>query len=140
LSSLGVSWPKVVNRPASPSGHHSRPVLVPIVDADGNDVPGIRMPQLASPTATYLGWNVRRAGFAEGELCLVYGSFVPFASDATSRGSDPRLSIAERYAGSSDRRTRVEQIVERLRRDRLLLDEDTAQMLRSTEAGVGVRP
>jgi hypothetical protein len=130
LSSRGVSWPKVVNRPAAPSGHHGRPVLVPIVDADGNDVPGIRMPQLTSPTATYLGWNVRRAGFAEGELCLVYGSIVPFANDATSRGSDPRVSIAERYAGSNDRRARAEQTVERFRRDRLLLDEDAAQMLR----------
>ena len=140
LSSLRVVWPKVVNRPAARSGHHRMQVLVPIVDADGNDVPGIRMPQLTAPIATYLGWNVRRAGFAKGELCLVYGSLVPFASDVTSRGSDPRRSIAERYADSNDRHLRIEQAVERLRRDRLLLDDDAARMLRDTEEEVAVRP
>jgi hypothetical protein len=139
LSSRGVSWPKVVNRPVPPSGRHGWQVLVPSVDADGNDIAGIRMPQLASPTATYLGWNVRRAGFAEGELCLVYGSLIPFASDAMSRGTDPRPSIAEREAGSSDPRASFEQAVERLRRDRLLLDEDAARMRRGAEPEPDIR-
>jgi hypothetical protein len=130
LASRGVRWPKVVNRPVPPSGQRGWQVLVPIVDADGNDIPGIRMPQLSSPTATYLGWNVRRPGFAEGDLCLVYGSLIPFASDAASRGSDPRLSIAEREADLGNPRASLEQAVEQLRRDRLLLEEDAAQLRR----------
>src|SRR5438034_3391154 len=34
------------------------PVLVPQVDADGNDIPGIRMPEITVPLATYTGWNL----------------------------------------------------------------------------------
>ena len=33
-------------------------ILVPQVDNDGNEVAGIRMPELAVPIATYTGWNL----------------------------------------------------------------------------------
>ncbi len=34
------------------------PILVPQVDADGNELAGIRMPELSVPLATYTGWNL----------------------------------------------------------------------------------
>ena len=34
-------------------------VLVPQVDADGNDRAGIHLPEIAVPLATYTGWNLR---------------------------------------------------------------------------------
>ena len=34
------------------------PVLVPQVDADGNELAGVRVPELAVPVATYTGWNL----------------------------------------------------------------------------------
>ena len=37
------------------------PSLVSAVDADGNEVGGIRLPAIAVPLATYTGWNVRHA-------------------------------------------------------------------------------
>ena len=52
------------------------PVFVPTVDADGNDVAGIRMPAVEVPQATYLGWNHRREGHAEGALCSTTGSYI----------------------------------------------------------------
>src|SRR5688572_32309091 len=33
-------------------------MLVPQVDADGNELAGIRMPELSVPVATYTGWNL----------------------------------------------------------------------------------
>ena len=35
------------------------PALVPKTDADGNDVAGISMPDVAVPLATYTGWALR---------------------------------------------------------------------------------
>ena len=35
------------------------PVLVPQVDADGNELGGIHLPEITVPLATYTGWNLR---------------------------------------------------------------------------------
>ena len=54
------------------------PVFVPKTDADGNDVAGIRLPEIAVPVATYSGWNVRAAGYAGDDLCNASGQKIPF--------------------------------------------------------------
>jgi hypothetical protein len=127
-TATGLEWPKVVNRPGSPAGKSAWPMFVPAIDADGNDTPGIRLPQVAAPTGTYLGWNLRKPGFAQGELCFPEGAFIPFAAEAAARGDDPRLSLAERYPGLDAREARFNAATEQLRRDRLLLDEDAAKL------------
>ena len=75
-------------------------MLVPQVDSDGNDVPGIRMPEIAVPLATYLGWNFfnERSG-PTTELVSLTGSMIPFARTKSEReaANDPRPSIEERY-------------------------------------------
>ena len=75
-------------------------VLVPIVDEDGNEVDGIRSVTLQAPLGTYTGWNLRKVGFAEDELCGLVGTFVPFKKTAAERvaAGDPRLSLEERYS------------------------------------------
>jgi hypothetical protein len=76
------------------------PMLVPQVDMDGNDLPGIRLPEIAVPLATYLGWNFmnERTG-PTSELASLTGSFVPFARTRADREqtNDPRPSVEERY-------------------------------------------
>jgi len=76
------------------------PILVPQVDADGNGLAGIRMPDLAAPLATYTGWNLfnDRSG-PTNELSSMQGSYIPLARTAADRqrSADPRLSIGERY-------------------------------------------
>jgi hypothetical protein len=76
------------------------PMLVPQVDPDGNDLPGIRLPEIAIPLATYLGWNFfnERSG-PTNELAALTGSFIPFARTRADRErtNDPRPSIEERY-------------------------------------------
>lgn len=81
------------------------PMLVPQVDADGNDMAGIRMPEVAVPLATYLGWNLynERSG-PPGELAALTGSFVPFPRTEAERQrtQDPRPSVEERYKTRND--------------------------------------
>jgi hypothetical protein len=76
------------------------PMLVPQVDADGNDLPGIRMPEISVPLATFLGWNFmnERSG-PTNELAALTGSMIPFARTRADRerANDPRPSIEERY-------------------------------------------
>jgi hypothetical protein len=81
------------------------PLLFPQVDRDGNDVGGIRLPEIQAPLATYTGWNLRATDIgAPDELYSMQGSWIPFARDKADRlkTGDTRLSIAERYAGRED--------------------------------------
>src|SRR5205085_6248688 len=77
--------------------------LVSKVDADGNEIAGIRLPDIAAPLATYTGWNEYKAPYPAGELADRDGSYLAFAATAADRASsgDPRPSIAERYADRS---------------------------------------
>lgn len=78
-------------------------VLVPKVDANGNETSGILMPELSVPLATYTGWNLRGAGHAVGEGCISTGSAIPFAVNQSLRdATDPRSSLAELYSGRTD--------------------------------------
>ena len=76
------------------------PLFVPSLDADGNLVAGVLVPEAAVPLST-MGKAVRAAGFAEGDLCGVNGSSIPFARTQAERmeRGDSRLSLEERYPG-----------------------------------------
>ena len=103
------------------------PVFVPKTDADGRDVAGLHLPTLEAPTATHTGWNLRKPGFSEGELCDNNGSMIPFAATREERqkNNDPRLSMAERYPNDGDRAAAIAKAAQQLVKDRLLLEEDT---------------
>ncbi|MCC7486032.1 MAG: hypothetical protein IT529_13750 [Burkholderiales bacterium] len=76
------------------------PTYVSRVDADGNEVAGIRAPELRAPLATFMGWNPRHeAQGAPGDIMLMMGSTLPFARTRAEREreGDPRPSIEERY-------------------------------------------
>lgn len=128
----GLTWPKVLNRPTPPAGRPDWPIFVPAIDADGNDLPGIRPPQLTVPTGTLLGWNLRKRGYGEGDLCLLAGSFVPFAPTAAVRADDPRPSLAERHPSPEAREAKVRRTVDTLVDDRLLLDDDREAVVRAS--------
>ena len=100
-------------------------MLVPQVDA-GNDVPGIRGPELEVPLATYTGWNFRPQGAAEEAMAAVNGSFLPFATTREERleKGDPRPSLQERY-GSRARYVELVVLASQwLVEERLILEED----------------
>ena len=73
--------------------------LVAQVDADGNDLGGIRNVFVEVPIGTYTGWNYFNKDFFEDGFCTLTGSFIPFASTKAERlaAADPAPSIEERY-------------------------------------------
>jgi hypothetical protein len=79
------------------------PSFVPMVDADGNDVAGFKMPEVAVPLATYTGWALRSAAFGLNDGCEGTGQQIAFPLTAAARtaAGDPRLSIQERYGSFS---------------------------------------
>jgi Alpha/beta hydrolase domain len=105
------------------------PILVPQVDADGNGLAGIHMPDLTAPLATYTGWNLfnPRSGPPD-VISSMQGSYLPLARTAADRkrANDPRPSIEERYRSKDDYLAKVSAAAKRLVDDRLLLADDVA--------------
>lgn len=101
-------------------------VLVPALDADGNDRGGVALPDLAVPLGTQTGWNIHAGEGLAGELCDREGSVFPFAATRAARAAsgDPRPSLEERYGGERRPEAAVRAAVEALVRDRLLLPAD----------------
>jgi hypothetical protein len=109
------------------------PLLVPQVDADGNDVAGIRMPDVAVPLGTATGWVFRPESMGSPqEFVLLRGAWVPFAVTSTGRAAtgDPRLALEERYATKEAYLAKVREVVEDLIRRRFLDAADLEPQLK----------
>ncbi len=131
LRAVGVEFPAVINAlalvdytggVAKPAVGRSYQLLVPMTDADGHDIAGIRLPDVAAPLATHTGWNVRRKGYADGQLCGLNGLYLPLP--ARPRAGDPRRAISQRYASRIDYARAVALAARELRDQGLLLQED----------------
>ena len=93
---------------------------------DGNDVGGLRTPELAVPLGTYTDWDFRSESIGSPDtLIAMAGSFIPFAKTRAERekSGDPRLSIEERYPNRADYLRRVEEAANRLVQERYVLPE-----------------
>jgi hypothetical protein len=121
-------------------GTASYGVLEPQVDADGNDIGGIRSAFLQVPIGTYLGWNIYRTGHLDGGLCNLQGSFFPFAATRAEReaAGDPRPSLEERYPNRDSYVNAFHAATARLVQERFLLPDDAARLNRRAEED-GVR-
>jgi hypothetical protein len=111
-------------------------VLVPQVNADGNDIAGIRLPELAVPLGTYTGWNITIPQLSDLRyLSGLVGGFEPFARTREQRNAsgDSRPSIAERYRGRPDYLDKVRRAASDLVRQRFLRVEDVPAVLQSAE-------
>ena len=100
---------------------------VSAVDASGNEIGGVRMPDVAVPVATHAGFNPRHPDSGgEGQILEYLGSTVPLAPDADARAktADPRLSLAERYASRDVYLAEVRAAAERLAAARYVLPGD----------------
>lgn len=129
----GVQSPAIV--PAV--RHNDRPVpfLVPQVDADGNELAGVRTPEITVPTATYTGWNFRNPAIGGTNLLVsLMGSSIPFAATKAARASgDPRASIEERYASQAAYMAKVQTAADTLVTGGYLLKDDVAPVLRRAQ-------
>jgi hypothetical protein len=115
------------------------PQLVPKVDADGNEIAGVRSPLLSAPLGTYTGWNVVSSGVFKGQMCMAgapVGGFIPFARTRAERlaAGDPRLSLEERYRDHAGYAHAVRQAADQLVAEGFLLRPDADAMIRQAEA------
>ena len=108
--------------------------LVSAVDADGNELAGIRLPAIAVPLGTHAGWNLYRA--EPCELCDRDGSLLPFAKSRAEReaSDDPRPSLEERYGSRETYVAKVKAAAAALLAERLLLPGDAEAYVRAAEA------
>jgi Alpha/beta hydrolase domain len=88
------------------------------VDADGNDLDGIRNVFVQVPIGTYTDWNLFNRSFYEDGFCTLQGSFVPFARTKVERITTGYVRktadgpVAKRYLLAEDA-TRFEAEAER---------------------------
>jgi hypothetical protein len=106
--------------------------LVPAVDADGSEIAGIRLPEVAVPLGTATGWNLRDEAFGDGgALNGLPGAWFPFAATKAEReaAGDPRPSVEERYPDRAPYLAAVAECILGLRDEGYLLDEDVTRLL-----------
>ncbi|MEY2497831.1 MAG: hypothetical protein QOD12_1387 [Verrucomicrobiota bacterium] len=130
---FGPQWKNRIITKQPPGLGKPFPVFVPQVDADGNDLGGVRLPQLDVPLATYTGWNLRdpKSGMPKERVSFL-GSFFPLPrtkSDADA-AHDPRKPIAGRYVSREDYLTKFSDAARRLAEERFLLAEDVGALVK----------
>jgi hypothetical protein len=133
----GSDYPttKVITR-EPPSLGEPYPVLVPQVNADGNDEGGIALPEVAVPLGTHTGWNVSTFPLSGLRyLAGLVGAFQPFARTRAEReqSGDSRLSIEERYTNRQDYLERVRRAAADLVRERFMLAADVPAVVGQAE-------
>lgn len=107
--------------------------FVSAVDSDGNEIAGIRLPQIAVPLGTFTGWNVYKA--QPDELADRDGSFIAFARTKAEReaAGDPRPSLQERYGAKAHYVDQVRQAAAALVAERLMLQGDADRLIALAE-------
>ena len=110
------------------------PQFVPAADADGNDLAGIRLPDLTVPVGTHTGWNLRHPDTgAPEQLMSMQGSTHWFPATERQRNAkaDPRQSLEKRYASREDYASQVRDAATRLAHDRYIIAEDIELVVNS---------
>jgi hypothetical protein len=124
---------------AVPTVKQVLPQLVPKVDADGNEVAGVKSPLEMAPLGTYTGWNVMSAGPFKGQMCQFnspVGGFIPFARTKAERvaSGDPRLSLEERYRTHDGYVQALAAAAASLVKDGYLRQQDADSMVKQAQA------
>jgi hypothetical protein len=133
---FGPQWKAGIVSNEPPKVGKAFGVLVPQTDPDGNDLGGVRLPEVQVPLATYTGWNLRDPSIGAPDQRLSFlGSFIPLVRTAAERekSGDPRLSVAERYASREQYMGKFAEAAMKLIKDRFLLREDLAPVLERGE-------
>jgi hypothetical protein len=119
-----------------PEVNESYPILVPQVDADGNELAGVKMPEVSVPLATYTGWNLFNAESGPVNLLSsMQGSYIPLPRTRADREQtkDPRASIEERYQSREHYLALVSAAAKNLSEQGYLLEEDVATLVRQAD-------
>jgi hypothetical protein len=114
-------------------------MLVPRVNADGNEMGGVPVVLNDAPLGTYLGWNITASGarpFHQGQICDYVGGMIPFAKTKAERlaSGDPRLSLEERYKDHAGYVAAVEAAADNAVTQGFLLEADAIQLVLDADA------
>ncbi len=120
------------NVPYKPVTDNEYVAQVSQVDADGNELAGVRLPGLIVPLGTHLGWSVMKDGSGFPDSCGQHGSFIPFAKTREERIAmgDPRPSLEERYGDEEAFAEKIESAANELMKQGFLLREDVERITR----------
>ncbi len=141
----GVTRPGVIHTPASldfgaeyaakgfiskepPQVVKAYQALVPQSDGDGNDLGGMRMPEVGCALGSFTGWNLRNKTVGNTRYLLGQtGSYIPFPWTKADRqtSGDARASVEDRFAGQTEYLACVEKRAAELVKGGLLLPSDT---------------
>jgi len=116
------------------------PVFVPKTDSDGNDIAGIRYPDVAVPIATYTGWALRAADPRDPvpivDGCDASGQMILFAKTKAERlaAGDPRPSLEERYSSHADYVAKITAAALKLEQERLMIHDDVEAYIAAAQA------
>jgi alpha/beta hydrolase family protein len=133
---FGPNWRNGILSVQPPKVGEAFPVLVPQVDADGNERDGVRLPEITVPLATYASWNLRDPSIGAPDQRVSFeASYIPFpkTSAERQRTADPRRSIEERYGNREEYIGRYAKAVDDLIQQRWILPEDRESVLARAE-------
>ena len=119
-----------------PESNGSFPILVPQVDNDGNELGGVKMPEISVPLATYTGWNLFNAEAGPTSLLSsMQGSYIAFPRTRADRerNKDPRMSVEERYQNRERYLSLVSTAARELVQQRYLLEDDVARIVKRAD-------
>ena len=124
----GPDWDRGIIATEPPGLRGDYVTLLPAVDGDGNEIAGIRLPEVEVPLGTFVGWRLRsEAQGATWAIVGLSGGWLPFAAtDEVRDKDDPRAAIAARYDNRDDYIARAVTAAEALVARRLLLARDLA--------------
>lgn len=120
-----------------PEANGSYPLLVPQVDADGNELAGVKMPEISVPLATYTGWNLFNSESGPAHLLSsMQGSYIPLPRTRADRErtKDPRASIEERYQSRDRYLALVSAAARELVQQGYLLEDDVDTLVKRADA------
>jgi hypothetical protein len=132
----GANWREGILSIQPPNVGESFSVLVPQVDADGNERDGVRLPELTVPLATYASWNLRDASIGAPDQRVSFeASYIAFPKTPAERQKtgDPRQSIVERYTSREGYLSRYAKALDELVKQRWILPEDREAVLHRGE-------
>jgi Alpha/beta hydrolase domain len=129
---FGPRWRQGIFDIQPPKVGKAFPVLVPQVNVDGNEIDGVRLPEITVPLGTYAGWNLRDPSSGAPEQRVAFeASYIPFARTMSERhqAGDPRRSIEERYGSREDYLDKFGRALDQLVEQHWVLPEDRAALL-----------
>jgi hypothetical protein len=113
----------VLDEALLPRLNDAYPSYAPAIDEDGNEVVGIRVPDVSVPVATHTGWVPRHpATGGAGQLLDMMGTTLAFPP--SPKDGDPRKPIAQRYRDRDDYIAQARRAAFDLVAARYMLEED----------------